>query len=305
MNKSLGIIIVNYNSSNLLKQCVDSVFNSNLDNILLKVVIVDNNSTDNSLNLGRSESQELHIIRNKVNHGFGKACNQGSDFIKDKEHLLFLNPDTVLSTNTIIDSLSFLQKDKNISILGLCHTDIKGKIKPSCSRTPTVKRIFWDIFGLSKMLPKVFKPATVMTDNNHKKSMFVDQVMGAFMLMQTKVFEKVDKFDTDFFVYYEDADFALRAKNMGFKSYYNANIKIIHHGRGTTEKISDISLFYNLRSRIQFVNKHYGSFNGFLIKLATYTVEPVTRIIFSVLKGKNEVKNIFSTFTKLYKNSKK
>ena len=291
INKTLGIIIVNYNSGLFLKECVDSIFNSSLKNISLRVVIVDNDSKDNSLDIERVEQDSLKIIRNTTNNGFGYACNQAREYLQDKEYLLLLNPDTVINKSTLIDSLDFLVSNEKISILGLCHLDEKENINPSCSRFPKVKNIIWDIVGLSKLFPKIFKPATVMTDFDHKTSCFVNQVMGAYMMMHKNIYDTLEGFDTRFFVYYEDADFAFRGFKKGYLSYYNSNIKITHVGRGTTAKISDISLFYNLRSRAQFVKKHYGRNLGNLIIFLTICVEPITRVLYNFFKNPGENKN--------------
>ena len=92
------------------------------------------------------------------------------------------------------------------------------------------------------------------------------------MMMHKNIYYTLGGFDTRFFVYYEDADFAFRAVKHKYLCFYNADIKITHVGRGTTASISDISLFYNLRSRVQFVNKHYGRNNANLIILLTISI---------------------------------
>ena len=301
MNSSLGIIIVNYNSGSLLNKCVNAIFDSDAQNLKIKVVVVDNNSKDGSLTLDKTTDKQLKLLKNTENKGFGYACNQGVDALGEIDYLLFLNPDTEISKHTLKNSIEFLRQNTFISILGCRHLDEFGKTKSSCSNTPTPIRIVWDIFGLSKLLPKIFPSATLMTNFNHNNSRFVDQVMGAYMLMEKTVFDILDGFDTRFFVYYEDADFALRAKNQGFKSYYNSDIEIMHSGRGTTKKIFHTTLFYNLRSRIQFTYKHYGMFYGALILILTITIEPITRSIYNLLNDPSENKNTLKAFGLLYR----
>lgn len=300
---SLGIVIVNFNSAELLKKCVDSVFKSDVQDISLKVVVVDNNSKDDSLQINHFNNTELSVIKNSENKGFGYACNQGAEQLKGVDYILFLNPDTEVGRQTFKESITFLEKNKNISILGTLHENENRVIQISCSNTPTPIKIIYDILGLSKLFPKVFSPATLMTNFDHVKSRFVDQVMGAYMLMSKVDYEKVGGFDTRFFVYYEDADFALRAKKMGILSYYNSDIKILHHGRGTTKKIFHTTLFYNLRSRIQFTYKHYGKIYGVIILLLTLTIEPITRSLFNFIKNPSENKNTFIAFGLLYRDT--
>lgn len=297
----LGIVIVNYNSAELLNKCVNAVFNSNLQYLSLKVVVVDNNSKDGSLELDKTNNEKLILIKNLENYGFGYACNQGVEALKNVHYLLFLNPDTQVGMNTFLESINFLKNNSNVSILGTMHKNEIGKIQTSCSYSPKPKNMIWDILGLSKLVPNFFKPATLMTNFNHQESRFVDQVMGAYMLMEKEIFDILGGFDTRFFVYYEDADFALRAKKKGYLSYYNSNIEIMHSGRGTTKKIFHTTLFYNLRSRIQFTYKHYGRFYGALILILTLTVEPITRCVFNLIKNPSENKNTFKAFGLLYR----
>lgn len=298
---SLGIIIVNYNSGILLNKCVTSIFeNTSLNKINLTVVVVDNASKDDSTNI--NPHPNLIIIHNNVNLGFGKACNQGVEILGEMDYILFLNPDTMIHPKVLEKSIHFLKNSNDVSILGVKHEDEYQIIKASCSREPTTRRIISDIFGLSKLMPKVFKPATVMSDFDHKTSRFVDQVMGAYMLMGKNVVDEISGFDERFFVYYEDADFALRARKKGYKSYYNSELKITHIGRGTTEKISDKSLFFNLRSRYQFILKHEGRINATIVLCLTLTIEFVMRLIYNVLKNPKENINTIKAYNLLYRN---
>lgn len=297
---SLGIIIVNYNSGQLLNACVESIFNSEISQIDLTVVVVDNNSNDQSLSLTQSRHEQLKIVRNRTNIGFGAACNQGRQYLNEKDYLLLLNPDTKVHSKTLHKSLGFLSSSNNLFILGCCHLDDYGNVKISCSRSPKTINIFWDILGVSNLFPRIFKPATLMKDFNHNASRNVDQVMGAYMMFPKEVFDDLKGFDEQFFVFYEDADFSLRARQKEYQSYYNADIKITHHGRGTTEKISDKSLFYNLRSRVQFVRKHYGKLQSSIVLFLTLTIEPFTRAVFNLVKNPRENKNTLKAFKYLY-----
>ena len=297
--KSVGVVIVNINSGRLLEKCVNSLYFSNLERINLEIIVVDNNSTDKSTQLTKLNDSRLKLIKNNKNRGFGYACNQGVKIL-NTDYILFLNPDTEVKSNTIRESIRFLENNEKVSVLGALHRDENGEVKQSCSRTPTPKLVLNDIFGLSKLFPKIFTPSTLMVNFDYNTSSFVDQVMGAYMLMKRKVFIELNGFDTRFFVYYEDADFAYRARLKGYNSYYNSEIEIIHHGRGTTKSISQISLFYNLRSRIQFTYKHYGVFYGAVILITTLVVEPLTRLFFNLIKNPSEIKNTIIAFIKLY-----
>jgi GT2 family glycosyltransferase len=127
-----------------------------------------------------------------------------------------------------------------------------------------------------------------MRDWNHNESRYVDQLMGAFMFMRSSIFAQVGFFDEQFFVYYEEVDFSKRLDKLGGKSFFNASIKAIHSGEGTTKSVKAFRLYLNLRSRLQYAKKHF-SFLGFLLVwFCTYFIEPITRGVFLGLSGKND-----------------
>lgn len=303
MNKELSIldiIIVNWNAGDLLLNCVKSVLNSGLIDESYNIYIVDNNSSDNSLVLVENRSSNVHIVHSKENLGFGKACNKGVK-IGNSKYLLFLNPDTMLEKSTIKDAVNFLEKNSDITVLGCKHYDEKGNIKPSCSRFPTFRNSLNDIFGLSKILPKLFKPATLMTDWDHMESKFVDQVMGAFFLIRRTDFEKVKGFDEQFFVYYEDSDLARRIINNGGSVFYNSEISIFHKGMGTTNKIKDKRLFYFLNSQLKYHRKYFKPYQRILLVVLIHLVEFPLRFLQTLVKdGWHGAKEVIIAFKLLH-----
>ena len=283
MLKTAGIVIINYNAGELIEKCIKSIWASDMDDYEVEVIIVDNNSQDDSLNFKEINDSRVSVILNKENKGFGFACNQAIARL-NTDYILLLNPDVVLYADSLKKSFKYMNDNNEISILGALHRNEANDIAVSCSRTPTTKRIIWDIIGISKLFPDMFKPATLMSDWDHKQSRFVDQVMGAYMFIRKRDLDIVGDFDERFFVYYEDADLSYRFLKHGFKIYYNSDIEIFHLGKGTTQKISTISLFYNIRSRIQFVEKHYGSAKARLVRFLTLTIEPLTRNLKALIR---------------------
>ena len=157
-----------------------------------------------------------------------------------------------------------------------------------------------------KIAPKIFTPALLMTDWDHKSSRYVDQVMGAFMFMPISIFNKVGYFDERFFVYYEELDFSKRLAESGGVSYYNYDIKAIHSGGGTTNNVKPFRLFLSLQSRLQYAKKHF-HFTGYIIVwYCTFFIFFFTRVIFLLLKGNfKEIKNVFKAYDLLIRNNKK
>lgn len=279
----VDIVIVNWNGGDYLYKCVETIFIPAKEEVVGHVFIIDNNSSDESLKKIRSHNK-IVFIKNEQNNGFAKACNQGFKLCTSP-YVLLLNPDTRLFDTTLSQCISFMRSHLDIDILGCQLLDDKGEVSYSCARFPTPFRYFYDLTGLSKVAPKLFTPAILMTDWDHRNSKKVDQVMGAFMFMRVSIFEQLGYFDERFFVYYEELDFSKRLSDARGVSYFNAAIQATHSGGGTTNNVKAFRLFLNLRSRLQYAKKHF-SFAGYIfVALCTYAIEPVTRTIFLLLHG--------------------
>lgn len=276
----ISIIIVNWNSGSQLRECLSSVVDSDTHNIELDTIVIDNASSDDSL---ENIPQNVKIVKNDKNLGFAASCNIGFRFSKDSDFTLLLNPDTIIGKTTIQDSVNYISANPEISILGCKHHDEQGMVRASCARSPKLGGFISDIFGLSKIFPTVFHSATIMNDRNYNESMYVDQVIGAYMMIRNDLFNKIGYFDERFFVYFEEADFSYRSKLIGEKTYYNADIEIFHKGGGTSENVKAKRLFYSLYSRIQYGFKHFNIIEQIILVVVTLFIEPITRIFFVLM----------------------
>jgi GT2 family glycosyltransferase len=134
--------------------------------------------------------------------------------------------------------------------------------------------------GLDRLIPSVFPPLFV-TEWAHDETREVDQVMGAFFFVRRSLFETLSGFDERFFVYFEDLDFAVRARRRGSKSVYLATAQAFHRGQGTTQGATGRRLFYFNRSKILFALKHFGSLGAAAVISATLVLEPLARMVAS------------------------
>jgi len=297
----VDIVIVNWNAGMLLKKCVESIIYTSNKSQISKIIIIDNHSADNSIK-DLPYDEKILTINNSENLGFAKACNQGFK-VCTAPYVLLLNPDTQLLENTIAECIRFMDSNKQIDILGCQLLDDTGAVSPSCARFPTAFRIFIDAMGLPKIAPTLFSPAILMTEWDHLQSRYVDQVMGAFMFMHITVFEKLGYFDEQFFVYCEELDFSYRLAQAGGKTFYNADIKAIHSGMGTTENVKAFRLFLNLRSRLQYAKKHFSKMGYILVYFSTFTIEFISRFFYLLLSGRlREIKDLVSGYVLLIKN---
>ncbi len=277
---SIHVVIVNWNSGSQLKECLQSFAAVASDEVALSVTVVDNASTDGSCEGLESLTRvPLAIIRNAGNRGFGAACNQGAAG-SDADYLLFLNPDTRLMPGSLELPARYLQSPEHaaVGIVGIQLLDVDGHVARNTARAPTAWSMIGNSLGLDRIMPGVFRPHFV-TEWAHDETREVDQVMGAYFLVRRSVFERLGGFDDRFFVYYEDLDFAARARALGFSSVYLAAAQAFHRGQGTTENATARRMFYFGRSKILFARKHFGVFGAYAVIAVTLTLEPLARML--------------------------
>jgi N-acetylglucosaminyl-diphospho-decaprenol L-rhamnosyltransferase len=276
----LDIVIVNWNAGSQLRDCLASVASAAHSNVNLgRVVLVDNNSTDNSLDGIDAFQLPVQLIKNAENRGFGAACNQGA-IGSTSEYLLFLNPDAVLYEDSLTGAIEFMASPKHslVGILGIKLFDEHGGASRTCARFPTAKMFLLKSLGLNSILPRMF-PSYIMEEWDHETSREVDHVIGAFYFVRRSLFETLGGFDEQFFVYLEDLDFSLRTHLAGWKIYYLASVSAFHKGGGVSDQIKAIRLFYSLRSRIVYVHKHFKQPQALLVVAGTLVAEPILRLV--------------------------
>jgi len=275
---SLHVVIVNWNSGAQLRECLQSFSAvANDDVTLARVSVVDNASTDGSAE-NLNFALPLVVTRNAENRGFAAACNQGGTGAQ-AEFLLFLNPDTRLMAGSLELPARCLssEPDANTGIVGIQLVDEIGHVARNTTRTPSAWSMIGNSVGLDRLIPSVFPPLFV-NEWAHDETREVDQVMGAFFFVRRSLFETLGGFDERFFVYFEDLDFALRARRRGSKSVYLATAQAFHRGQGTTQGATGRRMFYFNRSKIFFALKHFGSLGAAAVISTTLVLEPLARM---------------------------
>lgn len=301
---SLSIVIVNWNAGHDLAAAVDSIAHYH-HNIVSAVIIVDNASTDDSLSQVDALANlpfQIQILRNDTNRGFAAACNQGAALSKS-EYLLFLNPDTRLFEKSLSVPLEFMQQMANerVGICGIQLIDKTGKISRSCARFPSILMFVAQTLGLTKL--QWFQSwSHHMEEWDHATTCQVDHVIGAFYLIRRSLFEALNGFDEQFFVYLEDLDLSFRAHKVGWKSIFIANAQAFHEGGGTSQKVKANRLFYSLRSRVLYGFKHFSLISAALLLVLTLLIEPFSRLVFSFLRGaRGDVRNTLTAYAMLWR----
>lgn len=300
---TLRIIIVNWNAGQQLRECVNSIRQTTRNNhILEKLVVVDNKSSDASLECLKDCDLPTELILNDRNRGFAAACNQGARASR-ADYLLFLNPDTKLGVHSLDVPVAFMDDPDNekVGICGIQLWNSDERVSRSCSRFPSLRMYIGKSFGLNYLFPWIF-PNQLMTEWDHKRSAPVDQVIGAFFFVRRSLFEALGGFDERFFVYYEEVDFSLRARKMGWSSHFIAEAQAYHRGQGTTEKAKSHRLFCSLRSRILYSRKHFTKYAATVLLCNTLLWEPVARVLGALVKGSlTAISEIVQGYLELWK----
>ena len=253
----LSIIIVNYNTREHLKNCLESIYNTRQE-VSYEVWVVDNNSTDSSSTMVEIEFPQVRLIKNSENSGFARANNQA---IKQAEgsFILLLNPDTIVFDHVFDRTIDFLQETPETGMVTCKLVKPDGTLDLACRRSfPSAFDGFCRASGLSKMFPKSHLFAqynlTFLDENEISE---VDAINGAFMMVKREALSDVGLLDEDYFMYMEDLDWCFRFKQKGWKVYYVPNTKVIHlKGESGKENSNGmISEFY--KSMEMFYKKTY------------------------------------------------
>lgn len=251
----LSIIIVNWNTKDLLIQCIYSIY-SNPPERSFEIIVVDNASHDKSQIAIRNHFPDIKLIENSQNKGFSYANNQGSHIAKGRL-LLFLNSDTLISTNTLDEAIKFIDENPEIGCLGLKIVNPDGSFQASYAKFPTILSEVLLATGLARIITGKFAPSPKPIPGEKPKA--VDWISGAFMLIRKQAFFEVSGFNTDYFLYSEEVDLCWRLKEKGWKVYYLPSAQVIHYGGASTiqdKKKNYINLY---QSKIQFFQINLGA----------------------------------------------
>ncbi len=264
----LSIVIVNFNVKDFLSQCLHSIYKSKY-NFGIEIIVVDNNSIDNSTEFVRKQFPEVKLIALNENKGFAAANNEAFKIAKGR-YLLILNPDTYLQEDTLQTMFTFMELHPEVGIAGCKVLNPDGTLQLACRRSfPTPWVSFTKLFGLQSLFPhsKLFGQYN-QTFRSPDETYFVDSISGSFMFIRREVIELLNGFDTSFFMYGEDLDFCFRAAQIGWKTAYVHSTSIIHY-KGQSTKRSSIDETVNFYQAMEiFARRHYGKSLFFLAFIA-------------------------------------
>ncbi|MBD3232007.1 glycosyltransferase [Candidatus Dependentiae bacterium] len=252
----LSIIIINYNVEILLNKCVESIY-KNTSGIDFEVIVIDNNSPNDHTFL--AENQRITFIQNNENKGFSFAVNQGIALSKGK-YLMVLNPDSLILNDALKKMVNFLNDHSRIGIIGpKVYEKDKKTIQLSCRSFPDYSIFLFNRYSvLSKLFPNnKWTRRYLLHDWAHDHIREVDWVSGCCMMIRKKMIEKIGAFDVQFFMYNEDVDICIRAKQNGWGVYYYPDAEILHYIGESSKFLKYQMIIERHKSIWKFYKKHY------------------------------------------------
>jgi len=226
----LSIIILNYNTSDLLRDCLKSIQLTDCDGLSIETIVVDNASSDESQAMVESEFDWVILLKNQYNVGFAAGNNLGITKAKGR-YLLFLNSDTLIPEKIFPELINYLDRENKVGGLTVKLVLKNNLMDPDCHRGfPTPWASLTYFLGLEKLWPKSklfgqYHKFYLSLDQIHD----VDSVCGAFLLVRRRAFDEVGGWDENYFFYGEDIDFCFRLKQCGWKIRYYPLLKVIHY----------------------------------------------------------------------------
>lgn len=265
----LGVVIVNWNTRDYLRDCLASVFAS--EGVTYRVVVVDNASPDGSADMVRASFPQVDLIASPVNGGypygnnlglrrlgFGATPGDGAPADDLPRYALLLNPDTVVPPDAFAAMVRFLDEHPEYGVAGPRLVLADGSLDLACRRSfPTPAVSAYHMIGLSRLFPRSRRFARYnMTYLDPDQPTEVDSVVGAFMMVRREAVQAVGLMDEAFFMYGEDLDWAYRMRAAGYRAFYYPAVQVLHYKRAASRQNRRASVeFY--RAMLIFYRKHY------------------------------------------------
>jgi hypothetical protein len=259
MQIQISVIIVNFNSRELLARAVGAVLSSGMS---IEVIVVDNDSSDSSLRRLRLEyglDSRVRILRNRRNLGFARACNRGIRYATG-EYLLFLNPDCMVEVDTIASMIARLDRYPQVGLAGCLVRNPDGSEQVGSRRdVPTPWRSAVSVFHLDRLFPnnRRFRSFSHAGEPLPTRPQFVEAISGAFMLARRAALEQVGVFDKRYFLHCEDLDLCMRFPQAGWKILFVPDVEVLHYHGACSKATPIVVLWHKHRGMVRFYNKFF------------------------------------------------
>lgn len=294
----VSVIIVSYNAASYLKECIESIFKFT-KNISFEIIVVDNNSPDDSLAVARSFGKKIMVIANKDNRGFGAGINTGLKRATGK-FVLILNPDIRFLDDAISKMVAYMGQHSDVGLAGCTFLDTEQKMLPNGGFFPTLTRLFlWTLFlddlPIIGDLVKSYHPSAsplLRRENLFSKEFFPDWVTGSFMFVRKGAVDKVGGLDENIFMYGEEVEWQYRIKSAGWRIGYTTLTKVVHHERKSSGGSPRNAILGELTGLKYIYGKHFPGWKQIVLG-TLLDILAVSRALFWLIRFKPQMAKIY------------
>ena len=277
VDKLLSIIIVSWNTLDLLIQCLNSIYSSN-PCITFDTIVVDNASTDGSVVALRELFPQVQLIANTENVGFARANNQAVSMATG-HYILLLNPDTLVIPEALESLTEFLNEHPDAGAAGPRILNPDHTLQTSCYPAPTLSREFWRLMHLDVIAPY---GSYRMSDWSNDMPRRVDSVLGACLMIRREMVSRIGLLDPDYFFTAEEIDLCRRICRAGWSIYWVPQAQIIHYGGQSSKLVPAKSFLHLYHGKVLYFRKQHGTIAAMLYKMVLYTTT-LMRLLLSPL----------------------
>lgn len=272
------ISIVSYNTKGLLKRCLESIY-KNAKGIRFEVIVVDNNSSDDSVKMLENKFPQVKLIKNKVNKYYTGANNQSLKIAKGK-YFVILNSDTYFVDNSIKKMVDYMEENPDVGACEGLEIYENGTLVPTGSKfsTPLIDFYELSIIG-NKLKNNNLINKYRLTEYDRKDIFEVDVGCDAFLMVRKKILDKIGGYDERFLLYYTENDLCLRIKKLGYRIVHFGNAKVIHTVSASVKKLGFKKMDIYYQDMLLYYRKHGNKVAGTLLYVLLKLEEVILRII--------------------------
>ena len=251
----ISTIIVTYNSSYIIADCLNALMKA-IPLESSEIIVVDNASSDNTLEIVKGLKDRINIISSKENVGFAGGVNRGIS-VSGGEYVLLINPDLMINSKSLEGMMDFLASHEKVGAAGVKLVYPDGRRQPSRRRYPVIRGVLANRIGMMKYIfGTEILDHYLMEDANNTEPEEVEWLIGACMMFRRKALQEVGLFDEKFFLYFEDADWCYRAQRAGWKVYYLPQFEAIHLYQRESRQGANKQLYWHIKSLARLYKKH-------------------------------------------------
>lgn len=255
--QTVFIVILNFNGREFILRCLDSVKKLKTDGYDLETLVVDNVSTDDSVELIKKNYPDLRLLVNKENLGFAEGNNVGIRYALENggDFVLILNPDTIVDENLLVQLIKVAKSNSKIGIVGPKIYFAPGYEFHKARYKPEERgKVIWYAGGIVdwKNVLASHRGIDEVDQGQYNKIQQADFISGCAMMVKREVFKKIGLFDPKYFLYWEDNDFCQRARKAGFEIFYTPGAKMFHLNAGSSASGGPLQEYYITRNRLLF-----------------------------------------------------